>query len=292
MHGTGNDFIMIDNFSGKIKLSSQRIKQLCDRHFGIGADGVILIEKAKLKADFFMNYYNADGSIGEMCGNGSRCTAHFAKEFLNFNERELDVAYNTINSLTSSINAPESCPREKFTKNILDLETRAGIKKIDILKNNLFRVNMGKALFGPNSDFPDKPEIFNKYKFYFVSMGNPHAIVIVKNEIEFDDVINNLAPKMENNLKFFPSRINISVAIKKSQNHFFAKTHERGSGQTLACGTGMSAVFAVLEKEKYVSDENKIQINVPGGSLFFEFNENKEILMTGPSEIVFFGEIK
>ena len=162
---------------------------------------------------------------------------------------------------------------------------------IDILKNDLFRVNMGKAMFAPHPDFPNTSKEFDKYIFHFVSMGNPHAITIVKNQIEFNDVIDNLAPVMENNLKFFPNRINISVVLQKKKNHYIAKTYERGSGLTLACGTGMSGVFAILEKEKFFKVKDKVQIDVPGGSLFFEFNQNKNILMTGSSEVVFFGEI-
>jgi len=112
MHGTGNDFVMVDNLDGKIKLSADEVVKICDRHFGIGADGIILVESST-KGDAFMNYINADGSFAEMCGNGTRCTAYFMKKF------------------------------KKFRHKILDLETRSGVKKIQIRENNLFTVNMG-----------------------------------------------------------------------------------------------------------------------------------------------------
>lgn len=262
MHGTGNDFIMVDNLDGKTPLSPQQIKALCNRHFGIGADAVILIEQGRHGEDCFMNYWNADGTLAEMCGNGTRCMAHYMREF------------------------------KGFDKDMLNLDTRAGSKRVDLLENGLFRSNMGAPAFASNPDFPDEPQVFEGYKFYFASMGNPHAVTIVEDEEEALKVLNTLAPDIEVNLKHFPNRINVSVVWQKSEKHFGAKTHERGCGQTLACGTAMSATFALLAKNEFISKDDQTQIDVPGGILVFEYNENGEILMTGPSEIVFFGEIK
>ncbi len=257
-HGTGNDFIMIDNVVGEIKLSVDEVKKLCNRHFGIGADGVILVESSE-KGDLFMNYINADGSFAEMCGNGTRCTAHFAKEILGFD------------------------------KDVLMLETRSGVKKINILKNNLFTVNMGKPDFEKFSDFPKKSLKINDIDWFFASMGNPHAVGFFDSENEINENIDVLGEKIESDTSLFPHKINVNFVCNKSDNHFVVKTFERGAGKTLACGTGASASFAWISRQKNL--KNKIQIDVPGGTLFFEFNEKGEILMTGPSEIVFKGEI-
>lgn len=261
-HGTGNDFVMIENCDGKITLSPEEISQLCDRHFGIGADGVILVEARKNGGDFFMNYWNSDGSPAEMCGNGTRCTAHFAREIL------------------------------RFKKNTVALETRAGIKIIEIHKNNLFTVNMGTPDFEKFSDFPPQPQIFENIRFSFVSMGNPHAVGFFDNKEDATYFLDNTAPTLETNTSLFPNKINISVAWKKGENHFGAKTHERGCGQTLACGTAMSGLFSfIVGGWKLVSPNEKVQIDIPGGTLFFTFNKKGEILMTGSSTRVFEGEI-
>lgn len=260
MHGAGNDFIMVDNLNGKTSLSPEQIKALCDRRFSIGADAVILVEQGRHGEDCFMNYWNADGTLAETCGNGTRCVAHYMREF------------------------------KGFSKDVLNLDTRAGVAKVDLLENGLFRSNMGVPVLAPHPDFPDESCEFGGYKFHFVSMGNPHAVTVVEDEEEALKVMNTLAPDIEIDRKHFPNRINVSIAWKKGENHFGAKTHERGSGPTLACGSGMSAVFTVLGNGELVDSGKEMQIDAPGGALFFEYNDEGEILLTGPSEIVFFGE--
>ena len=262
IHGTGNDFIMIDNLNGAITLAPEQIRHLCDRHFGIGADAIILVEKGRHGEEAFMNYWNADGTVAEMCGNGARCVAHYMRQY------------------------------KDFSKDSLALDTRAGVKDIDLLKNGLFRVNMGAPISSQPSDFPDASQSFGGHTFHFVSMGNPHAVTLVNNEKEAIHIMNTLAPEIEVNQKFFPNRINVSMAWSKEPNHFGAKTHERGVGPTLACGTGMSATFAVLAKNGITTGKEPVQIEVPGGTLFFEYNAKEEILMTGSSKIVFSGEIR
>lgn len=259
MHGTGNDFIMIDNFDGSITLSQKQVQNLCDRHFGIGADGVILVEKGSNGADAFMNYYNADGSLAEMCGNGSRCTAHFMKEF------------------------------KEFDHSLLKLETRAGMKRIVIEENGLFTVNMGQPELGPHSDFPETSQNIGGVTWEFVSMGNPHAVGFFERERAVDNVLLSLGAQIESNTALFPNKINVNFVYPIAQNHFGVKTFERGSGPTQACGTGASASFAWLLK--WGKAEGAVKILVPGGRLTFQYNEMDEILMTGPSEIVFKGEV-
>ena len=258
-HGTGNDFIMIDNrdkdFS--IKDAREKIKLLCDRHNGIGADGLILLEDSK-KADCFMNYYNADGTQAEMCGNGVRCTAKF---FL-----------DQVKSKKTKI------------KELL-IDTRAGIKKIICEKDGSFSVNMGLPVFS-HTDFPDNSLSFHEILFKFVSMGNPHAVGFVKNTSFVD--ITNIGPKIENDFHF-PNKINIEFVEKVKDNHFKVKVWERGSGATMACGTGACAVYAILKKE----DKNvkEITLEFPGGNLYLSENEKGEIILRGEAEYVFKGEM-
>ncbi len=259
-HGTGNDFIMLDNLAGKITLSPQKVQKMTDRHFGIGADGVILVEKGRSDGDFFMNYWNSDGTLAEMCGNGTRCTAHFVRDILG------------------------------FKSNLVNLETRGGLKKITIKPDNQFAVNMGIPDFEKFSDFPKHSKMFENVNFDFVSMGNPHAIGFFPDEQTATNFLNKTAPSMEIDRQHFPNRINISVVWKKGENHFGAKTHERGCGQTLACGTAMCGAFAVLTHIlKKVDKQAKVQIDVPGGVLFFCFKADGAIEMTGPSKRVFEG---
>jgi diaminopimelate epimerase len=261
-HGTGNDFIMIENLDKKIELSSKKIAELCDRHFGIGADGLILVEKGQNGGDFFMNYYNSDGSTAEMCGNGTRCTAHFAINYLNFPGK------------------------------ILQIETRSGTKEIIKTDDNLYQVNMGKPDFTAFADFPNSAKILHNTEWHFASMGNPHAVGFFPTETEIDEKIKTIGAKIESDTNNFPNKINVNFVCQQGENHFIVKTYERGAGATLACGTGASASFAILKKVwNKITNNQKVRLDVPGGTLFFTFNESEEILMTGPSVEVFSGKI-
>lgn len=260
-HGTGNDFILVDNrnLSFDVK-NTENIKLLCDRHFGIGADGLILLESSE-KADCFMNYYNADGTIAEMCGNGIRCVAKFFLEKTKSNLKELSI------------------------------DTRAGIKKVICNKDGSFSVNMGVPVFS-HPDFPDGLFTLENIEFQFVSMGNPHAISFVKNISEIN--ISEIGPRIEND-SYFPNKINVEFVEKISDNRFKVKVWERGSGATLACGTGACAVYAVI-KSKYPIGKtygvNKITLEFPGGNLYLSENEKDEIILRGPAVCVFKGKIE
>jgi diaminopimelate epimerase len=265
MHGAGNDFVCINNPEKKITLTPKQIQFLCDRHFGVGADGVILMEKNSDDADIFMNYYNADGSISEMCGNGVRCTAHFAKNFWN------------------------------ISSSVIQVETRSGIKPVELTDDG-FRVNMGAANFSCPADFPENSREIENTQWNFASMGNPHAVGFFDSPEKIDEALPKVGGTVENFLEYFPNRINVNfVAPKKSVKNkhcFQVSTWERGAGPTLACGSGACASFAWIEKKFPETLGEKIQIDVPGGTLFFEKNKNNEIIMTGPSSIVFEGEIE
>lgn len=255
MQGTGNDMIMIDNRDGDIELSGEQVKALCDRHFGIGADGLILIEKAD-GVDCYMNYFNSDGSKGEMCGNGIRCTAALY--------RELSV----------------------FDGEILRIGTLAGVKEIAIEKE-LYSVNMGAPAF-ESSDFPVKGMSLEGFDLNFVSMGNPHAVAFVDDVDSID--LAAVGPKIENN-SAFPNRINFEVVEVIDAQTIKMRVWERGSGITLACGTGACGVFAVANKLERVGTKN-VRLILPGGDLMISMNDSGEVIMTGPAETVFKGNVK
>jgi diaminopimelate epimerase len=258
MHGLGNDFVVINNMAKNITLSNDQIIFLCDRHKGIGADGVILVESSS-QADCFMNYYNSDGTIASMCGNGIRCTAKFFKdEILDKNKKQ-----------------------ENFK-----IETRAGIKEIQDLSLDMYAVNMGKPIF-VHEDFPNTPMQFEDLSLNFVSVGNPHAVIFVDDIDKYN--ISVLGSKIENH-KNFPNKINVEFVQEVSPVEFKLKVWERGCGLTMACGTGATAVYALLRKQRDVSKD--ISIDLPGGKLFFSENVDGDIIMRGQAESVFTGIIK
>lgn len=259
-HGTGNDFIIIDNRDKSFDIkNTEKIRLLCDRRLGIGADGLILMENSE-KADCFMNYFNADGTLAEMCGNGVRCLAKFFLE--QTNSREISI------------------------------DTRAGIKKIICNEDETFSVDMGLPIFS-HTDFPNETKTIENILFNFVSMGNPHAVAQVNNLEEINIKI--LGPKIENN-KIFPNKINVEFIEKITDNHFKVKVWERGCGETLSCGTGASAIFSIIEKIhlRYGVDDKilkEITLEFPGGKLFLSKNEKGHVILRGPATFVFKGEI-
>ena len=258
--GAGNDFIMINNLKGDIILTPEYISYICDRHFGIGADGVILLEKSD-KADCFMNYYNSDGTMAEMCGNGSRCTAKFFIEQTGYNLKEIN------------------------------LDTRAGIKNINVNGDDTYSVNMGQPYFESN-DFPSGILDLEGFDFSCVSMGNPHTVTIV-NKLENVD-IKTIGPKIENNVHF-PNKINVEFVEKISDDYYKVAVWERGCGVTLACGTGACAVFAILNKLEPTRQDlvgKEITLEFPGGKLFLSQNSEGQIILRGPASFSFKGEIE
>lgn len=252
--GAGNDFIMINNLDDKITLGSHQIQSVCDRHLGIGADGVILVEKSN-RADCFMNYYNADGTLAEMCGNGARCTTKFFLKQTNKNLKELNI------------------------------DTRAGIKNIKINEDGTYSVNMGLPYFS-SDDFPESPLDIEDFNFNFVSIGNPHAVTIIDHLDEIN--LEKVGPIVENN-KLFPNKINVEFVKRINDNLYKVRVWERGCGETLACGTGACAVFATLDKQQKFGKE--ITLKFPGGNLYLSKNHEGEIILRGSANFIFKGEL-
>lgn len=274
MHGVGNDYIYIDCFKeniNKIKNLQKFIIKVSQRHFGVGSDGVILICPSKV-ADAKMIMYNADGTEGEMCGNGIRCVGKYVYD----------------NNISNN--------------NPLTIETKSGIKTLNLeIKDNkviYLSVNMGKPIFDSNKIpvitnkdkfINEEVEILNKkYNVTCISMGCPHAVVFINNVKNLD--LNKIGPLFENN-KLFPKRMNIDFIDIKENNEIYFRVWERGSGETLSCGTGAcaSVVAGVINnKLKY---NYEYCINTLGGKLYVTYKDNEEIILKGPAEVIYTGEI-
>ena len=260
MNGAGNDFILFDNRTGSIDLDRNQIAQLCDRHRGIGADGVLLLEKPTNRADFRMRYFNADGGEAEMCGNGARCFARFA---------------NKVGGQKTKVS----------------FETPAGVISAE-LKNDLVTLRMtDPADLRLNVDLPMAAE--NK-TVHFINSGVPHVVIPVA-KIEDADVQREGAA-IRNHKMFSPSGANVNFIEKRGPNKIAIRTYERGvEDETLACGTGIVAsalIFAANE-----DCEGPVIVLARGGNelhVTFERTQNqfRNVTLTGPAEFVFEGTIE
>jgi len=281
VQGTGNDFILIEPDRGKPERDwVQTAKAICDRHFGIGGDGLLLVLPSDV-ADFRMRIFNADGSEAEMCGNGVRCVAKYA-----FERGLIDTESQEIS-----------------------IETLAGIKRLGLCKSGDkvvgIRVNMGKPIFDaeeiPVTVESDKRELLDiklisnypvvigdrELSLSFVSMGNPHAVYFSQQPVS-DFPLSEIGPEVERH-EMFPNRVNFEVASVISRQFIEARVWERGAGETLACGTGACAIAVVSQIHGYT--DNKVDIKLPGGILNVEWDGTGDVFMSGPAEIVFTGEL-
>ncbi len=272
MQGCGNDYIYVDCFTENLsnKNLSDLAKKVSSRHFGIGSDGLILIERPKNKnADAYMHMFNADGSEGKMCGNGIRCVAKYIYD-------------------------KGIIPSSR--KNTV-IETPAGLREIELHISNgkvdSATVSMGIAKI--TSEIPEKISV-NKMNLEFlgIDMGNPHAVYFLEDNRILGDLKNlnleKIGTYFENHERF-PERVNSEFIEKISDSEMNFRVWERGSGETLACGTGATAaVFAGVISGKYKRNEN-ITVHLLGGDLKIKILDNNECLMTGEAIEVFNGEI-
>lgn len=268
MQGTGNDFVVIEDLNENfLNRESELALKLCDRHYGIGADGILFVRDSKV-ADSKMVIYNSDGTYADMCGNGLRCFAKYVWE--KGIVAELDT---------------------------LKIETGDGVKeiklKVDDQEVNAVTINMGSANFKPEA-IPaiEDEEIINKtvyangkdYKLISMHLGVPHTVVFGKlNEIDVTE-----GKEIENH-ELFPKRTNVNFGEVINETHIRVKTWERGAGATLACGTGSCAT--VVAANLVGATGKSVQVDVPGGTLFIEITD-EGVMMTGPAEITFEGNIK
>lgn len=271
MQGCGNDYVYVNGFENKIDNPNKLSEIVSDRHFGIGSDGLIVINPSE-KADFKMSMYNADGSEGKMCGNGIRCVAKYVYD----------------NKMTD--------------KTTITVETLSGIKTLELnVKNDkveTVKVNMGTPILLPKyvpvvSDkdkVVDEPIVIDdkEYRITCVSMGNPHAITFIENTDDLE--IETIGPKFENN-PIFPDRVNTEFIQVLDRNTVKMRVWERGSGETFACGTGACATVVACVLNGLTDD--KVTVKLLGGDLFIEYNrEENTVYMTGPAIVSFTGKIE
>ena len=272
MHGCGNDYVYVDCTNEMIENPSEVSKYVSDRHFGIGSDGLILICSSET-ADFRMAMYNADGSEGAMCGNGIRCVAKYVYD----------------KGLTDKEN--------------ISIETKSGIKELELTvedgKVSLVKVNMGVPILRAK-DIPvdvDTEKCIDSdinvdgkdYKITCVSMGNPHAVTFIDEDVKTFP-IEKIGPKFENH-PMFPDRVNTEFVQVLNRHEVNMRVWERGSGETLACGTGTCATVVACVLNGLTDDE--VTVHLLGGDLFIKYDrENDTVWMTGPAVIAFEGTIE
>jgi diaminopimelate epimerase len=266
-HGTGNDFVMLEDLDDRRPLTAELVAALCDRHLGVGADGAIRVTRGhEPGTDFFMDYRNADGSLAEMCGNGIRCLGKLVFERGHTTATQLQVG------------------SRGGTKH-LSLEVRDGVVA-------QVTVGMGPAAFargqipmdGP-ADEPFLTEPFEvdgrTFKASAISMGNPHVVLFVEQDPAQMDV-RTLGPRIEHDPRF-PQRTNVEfVAIEDGAVR--VRVWERGSGETMACGTGACAALVAANEAGLVP--SRAEVRFPGGTLLVERTQD-EVFLTGPAERVF-----
>jgi diaminopimelate epimerase len=280
LQAAGNDFVVIDARSLELDWSTLA-KQLCDRHFGVGADGLILVFNSDV-ADFGMRVINSDGTETEMCGNGLRCFARYVIENKLINGTMIEVATLAGNRSVQAIltegevvsaKANMGKPRFKADEIPVNISQNAnGDERVDII---------------PIIDYPVTID-GNIMKLSFVSVGNPHAVYFIDTKVA-DFPLSTIGPEVERN-ELFPNRINFGIAHVIDKKNIEARVWERGAGETLACGTGTCAIAIVARLKGYIED--KVDIMLPGGKLTVQWDGVGEIFLTGPVAMVFEGEWK
>jgi diaminopimelate epimerase len=268
MHGLGNDFVVIDGVSQKVRLSEEKIRQLADRNFGIGCDQLLLVESPESpNVDFRYRIFNGDGSEVENCGNGARCFAVFVRD------------------------------RRLTGKKNITVETAGGIMELQITDSEDVVVNMGIPRLVP-SDIPFIADIQastytldvagQSLDISAVSMGNPHAVTLVENVAQAP--VAELGPLIEHHPRF-PQRVNAGFMQIVSPGEINLRVFERSAGETLACGTGACAAVVAGRLRQLLDEE--VKVNLPGGSLLIRWaGAGQPVIMTGPATTVFHGQVR
>lgn len=265
-HGTGNDFVILPDDDGRLDLTAERVRRLCDRRFGIGGDGVLRVvptrfaaepEVGAQDAEWFMDYRNADGSIAEMCGNGIRVFAHFLRATGRITSDEFNVA------------------------------TRAGVRQVR-LDGDEYEVSMGKA-----AAVVEKVNVSvgaAQWPALGVLVPNPHAVVFVDDLADAGDL--RVSPKWSP-AEVYPDAVNVEFVRPLAPRRAQMRVYERGVGETLSCGTGACAAAWALRLQAAVpaGESTQWQIEVPGGTVYVTQRADGELLLRGPAEIVASGKI-
>jgi len=267
MHGAGNDFVVFDGTAQTIPVTSQKIRRLSDRHYGIGCDQVLLVEKpTTTDADFRYRIFNADGEEVEQCGNGARCFVQFVRD------------------------------KRLTTKNAIAVETAGGMIYPRIEPDGTASVNMGVPRFDPD-DVPFTAEARKPVydldvdgsvlQVSVLSMGNPHAVQLVT-DVDAAPV-NTQGPRIERHVRF-PRRVNAGYMQIVDRQHIRLRVYERGAGETLACGSGACAAVVTGRQRGLLDD--KVEVQLPGGKLHVSWTgEGKPVWLSGPAVTVFEGSI-
>lgn len=266
MHGLGNDFILFSLLEKELDLYPSQIRSLCQRRFGIGADGIILVRPPREKKnDFRMQLFNRDGSEAPMCGNGIRCFGHYL--------------------FSRSIPASST----------IKIETPAGIMVLTEERGAIYTVDMGRPSFEPHdvpiesSDWAVEKEVkIGDYTFTITSlwMGNPHTVIFVENVEEIP--LTHYGPLIEN-ASIFPKKTNVDFVTPLSLQELRMRVWERGVGETKACGTGACAsVVAAVQTKR---TEERVRVHLDGGELLISWEEGSTVMMTGPAREIYAGSI-
>ncbi|MBP3621212.1 MAG: diaminopimelate epimerase [Lachnospiraceae bacterium] len=279
MEGLGNDYVYVNCFKETVENPSELSIKISDRHFGIGSDGLILIKPSKV-ADFTMEMYNADGSQSEMCGNGIRCVGKYVYDYGLTDKEEISV---------------ETLAGIKYLKFVIDKKDESDRGTVAMVT-----VNMGEPIFKP-AEVPvaidedleqvvDYPVTIDgtSYNITCVSMGNPHCITYVEDTDSFP--LEEIGPKFEGS-SLFPRRVNAEFVQVVSRDYLKMRVWERGSGETLACGTGTCATVVASILNGLTEDE--VTVRLLGGELIIKWDrETNLVYMTGPAKVVFDGVIE
>ena len=264
MHGAGNDFIVINQLNKNYNLTPKEIKILSNRQLGIGFDQLLIVENSALSnAEFKYRIFNADGNEVEQCGNGARCFLLFLK-----------------NSGISD-------------KKTISVETKSGLISLSFEDNNKISVNMGFPNDNPESIpflqnySPSQTTYINDVEHYFypISLGNPHAVIKLDTLDKIDFSL--IGEKLQKS-KSFPNSVNVGFLRIINKNEIALKVYERGSGLTLACGSGACAASIISIKNGWVTSPVKVQMD--GGELIVKWGPNHEAILIGPAKVVFEGE--
>ena len=274
MHGLGNDFVMIDAISQNINLSTEQIRFIADRHFGVGCDQLLLVEASiKEGIDFKYRIFNADGGEVEQCGNGARCFVRFVQE------------------------------KKLTTKQSIRVETYSGVITLTTNEQGLVTVDMGKPVFNVNQlpflASSDDSEQNNRYtltlntengqetiEFSAVSMGNPHITIKVD---DLDNYPVEQIGKILESHPSFPKRVNVGFMQIINKHQIRLRVYERGTGETLACGTGACAAVANAISQHWLVSQ--VEVKLPAGNLHIQWQAGQTLMMTGPANFVYEGQI-
>jgi len=277
MQGAGNDFLLVET-SDMQRDWSPVARAMCDRHFGIGGDGLLLVLPSD-KADFRMRVFNPDGSEADACGNGLRCLVRYVVDRGLANSGAREILVETVSGIRRA--------RLSKTNKVTKIQVNMGIPRIGAEDIPVVTQQSGKGTVDIKSRLSYTANIGDReLPLNLVSMGNLHAVYFSQKPVA-DFPLSQLGPKVERH-KTFPDRVNFEVARVMSRKQIEVRVWERGVGETLACGSGACAVAVAAQLRGYI--ENKVDIKLPGGILQVEWNGTDEVLLSGPTEKVFSGE--